>query len=322
MTAFKSLFAEKFQKYLDYRTALGYKATTYMTFLKQLDKYCFTEHPEDTVLSEDVVLGWLVRREEESQERFSMRCSFVRRLAEYFSYLGEEVYILPEKFCAASSNFVPYILSDSELHNLFSAIDAIEDPDPFVPYILSTAFRLVYTCGLRPNESRNLKRNDVNLITGEVTIHKTKYNRERVVVMSSDMLNLARNYAVIRDVAYHSSEYFFPNPKGEAYPSIWYQKHLAKAFRKTYPEAKEDEIPRLRVYDLRHRFASAVLMKWVDEGKSLYSRLPYLQSYMGHRNFASTAYYIHLLPEKIARSAGIDWNALGVLIPEVSAWED
>ena len=83
-----------------------------------------------------------------------------------------------------------------------------------------------------------------------------------------------------------------------------------------------DELPRIRVYDLRHRFASAALMRWIDSGKDLYSRLPYLQSYMGHNRLASTAYYIHLLPENLVRSAGIDWDMLEAIIPEVELWED
>ena len=41
----------------------------------------------------------------------------------------------------------------------------------------------------------------------------------------------------------------------------------------------------------RHRFATAVLNRWLDEKKDLGSRLPYLQTYMGHRNLEATAYY-------------------------------
>lgn len=78
----------------------------------------------------------------------------------------------------------------------------------------------------------------------------------------------------------------------------------------------------MRVYDLRHRFASAALHRWLDEGKDLYSRLPYLRTYMGHKELAATAYYIHLLPENLVKSAGIDWDALGRMIPEVELWDE
>ena len=32
-------------------------------------------------------------------------------------------------------------------------------------------------------------------------------------------------------------------------------------------------------------------------------------------------YYIHLLPEKLVKSAGIDWEAMNGLIPRVELWE-
>ena len=49
--------------------------------------------------------------------------------------------------------------------------------------------------------------------------------------------------------------------------------------------------------------------------------LSYLQTYMGHKDWEATAYYIHLLPEKLVKSAGIDWEAMNRLIPRVELWE-
>jgi len=74
----------------------------------------------------------------------------------------------------------------------------------------------------------------------------------------------------------------------------------------------------VRPYDLRHRFASTVLLRWMDEGRDLYAMLPYLRAYMGHESFSSTAYYIHLMPENLMKSAGVDWSFFNKLLPEVS----
>jgi len=72
------------------------------------------------------------------------------------------------------------------------------------------------------------------------------------------------------------------------------------------------------VYDLRHRYATTMLMKWLNEGANLETKLPYLSSFMGHTHFSDTAYYIHFLPEKLIRSAVIDWSRFSNLIPEVA----
>jgi len=49
-------------------------------------------------------------------------------------------------------------------------------------------------------------------------------------------------------------------------------------------------------------------MKWIDDGRDVMTLLPYLSTYMGHADFTSTLYYIHLLPERLRKSAGINWK--------------
>lgn len=81
-------------------------------------------------------------------------------------------------------------------------------------------------------------------------------------------------------------------------------------------------LPSVRVYDLRHRFASTALNRWLDEKIDLYSRLPYLRTFMGHKELSATAYYIHLLPENLVKSSGIDWKTMSRMIPEVELWDE
>ena len=41
--------------------------------------------------------------------------------------------------------------------------------------------------------------------------------------------------------------------------------------------------------------------------------LPYLSAYMGHAELTSTLYYIHLLPEKLRKAKGIDWQKFSLI---------
>ena len=66
-----------------------------------------------------------------------------------------------------------------------------------------------------------------------------------------------------------------------------------------------------------HRFASAAVQRWLDEGADLNAKLPFLRAYMGHASFSQTAYYIHLLPANLTASNAVDWSAFDALIPEV-----
>ena len=48
----------------------------------------------------------------------------------------------------------------------------------------------------------------------------------------------------------------------------------------------------------------------MDEGKNVASLFPVLSAYVGHSHLASTLYYVHLLPERLRRSPGVDWGLL------------
>jgi integrase len=57
-------------------------------------------------------------------------------------------------------------------------------------------------------------------------------------------------------------------------------------------------------------------MRWVDEGRDVMVLLPFLSAYMGHSELNSTLYYVHLLPERIRKSAGIDWSLFSSIYGE------
>ena len=87
--------------------------------------------------------------------------------------------------------------------------------EPFLHEIAPTMFRLIYTCGFRPNEGRELLRENEDLDTGKILIAHTKRNKDRFVVMSDDMAGLARSYERRRIIFGAGNPFFFPFVKGE-----------------------------------------------------------------------------------------------------------
>ena len=319
---FASGFAQDLESMIALKCALGYSENTYLEKAKSFDRRCFEVYPGQQELTQAIVLNWLKPEPGKSPQTIHGKAAFVRALGKYQKSIGKAAYILPDRFTAGGAVFIPYLFGDDELAALFHEIDCYQYPrDPFRPHLLRTYFRMTYTCGLRPNEGRHLKRNEVDLNSGEVRIIETKWRKSRTIVMSEDMLFLARSYAGIRDAAFPGSAYFFPAPDGGPYSAQKMQGKFKWFFARTKPGIPKDLLPAVRVYDLRHRFATAVLNRWLDEKKELSSRLPYLQTYMGHKDWEATAYYIHLLPEKLVKSAGIDWEAMNGLIPRVELWE-
>ena len=319
MSDFRSAFAPKLEAMLDYRTARGYKRETYLRSLIKFDRFCAEYFPEAAELTREVVHAW-VDSETEATHSIVGAASTIRQFGKYLNAVDEDAYILPDKFAPWKTAFAPYIFTDDELTALFAEIDRLPPSgnEPFLHEVVPVLFRLLYTCGLRPNEGRELLTENVNLHTGEVLITHTKLNKERIVVMSDDMLLMCRRYDVRRNIFGRGSPYFFPAHDGESFSSA----KILATFNKAWTAAvcsPQNPVPRsVRVYDLRHRMASACLNRWLDEKQDLMVMLPYLRAYMGHGKLSETAYYIHILPENLMKSAAIDCDVFNAMFPEVT----
>lgn len=323
MSDFRSLFADDLSRMIEFKVSLGGSADTYLPRATAFDTFCFEKRNDARELNKALVFDWLQESMQSGNRVVNSNAAFMRGFAFYLKSIGKEAYRIPDRFMTGRDIFVPYIFTDTELRNIFSAIDHFHYPkNPLLPLILSTYFRLTYTCGLRPMEGRELRRSDVDLYTGEVQISNSKRHRSRIVVMSGDMNSLMKRYVTARDSFVSDSDYLFPDSRGAPYTATFMQTKFVRFFRKANPGISAEFLPPVRVYDLRHRFATAVLNKWLDAGTDINARLPYLQTYMGHSNIESTAYYIHILPENISKSPAIEWNKMGEIFPRAELWEE
>lgn len=314
---FKSLFAEQMQDMIRFKTALGYAEKSYYNYLQNFDRFCLRNYPDESILTKEIVMEWGCKRAKESAESVKRRIISIRELGRYLNSIGIDAYVAPLEMFGRSKPFVPYIFTDAELTAFFRASDRIPSHklSPYRQLDIPVLFRLLYSCGLRPNEIRHLRRCEINLETGILYITESKRHKDRTVAIAPDMLALCRTYDTVMSIAYVDREYFFQNPNGGNYQEDWIQRQFWKCWELAEITSFHGSSP--RVYDFRHNYATRVLQKWMDDGKDLYTYLPYLSAYMGHSNFSETAYYIHLLPERLVQTPSIDWAKFNSFIPEV-----
>lgn len=320
MSSYTSAFAPKLEAFLRFRTARGFKNKTHLANLLRFDKYCAEYYPDSSELTPEIVYGWIDNETILGPRMLNERASTIRQFGLYLCAVDEEAFVLMEKFCTNRSMNIPHNFTDSELSALFAAIDKLpaDKNEPFLNRLAPTLFRLTYTCGLRPNEARELRCENVDLKAGVITVINTKKNKDRIVVMSDDMLKMCRRYDTKRAIFAGENPYFFPSVSGRAFKSGRIQALLVKAWTNAMCSKECPIPPRIRVYDLRHRFASACLIRWLDEGRNLMTILPYLREYMGHGSLNETAYYIHILPENLSKSTAVNWAAFENMFPEVA----
>jgi len=324
--------AEKIDSFLENREKRGFRRYPHDRHLAKFREFVAQSGENHHGLTEADVQGWLYGVNDECEKDLTIKASAIRGLGKYLQALGEDAYVLPDKYATYKTTFSPHILTEEELARFFAAADGMTDitgnpksskyTDYHTAIVVPVMFRLLYTCGLRPNEGRLLKHDNINFETGVIKIMDTKFHKDRLVVVSDDMLTLLKRYESWRTAASITCEYFFVNENGENFGNNWMWINVRKCWRRANPEIKPDKLSSLRAYDFRHRFATENIHRWMDEKANLNQMLQYLKVYMGHTELKHTAYYMHILPEKLAKSPGVNWELLDSLIPEVSVWEN
>ena len=318
---YTSGLAPTIREYVAFRDGLGF-SDEHARRLMGFDRFCAECRPQATSLDKETVKGWFDRELRMGAKDLEGKACAIRCLARH---VGGEAYVLPMSSVPKAPAFEPYIMDDDELYRFFEAVDALWlEYDPFLNVAMRAMIRLIYACGLRPGEARRMRIGAVDFLTGEILVEQSKGFKDRYVAVADDMVEVLRAYRDRRSVVADDGpdELLFVRTDGSEVGSYHLRRHVQKSWAAANPGVRPGELPRLRPYDLRHRFASEVLQRWVDEGRNLYAMLPYLRSYMGHVRFEDTAYYIHMLPGRLLKSPGVDWGAIDGVGLEVRTWED
>ena len=314
MKELRSSLASYIQEYLDLKESLGFSRNSHSYYLGEIDSSLYLQYPKDNTLTEKFVMDWIRLKDTECPNTQKRRMSAIRELGKYLNAMGISTFILPSDYIGRYDIPIPYLFSDSELSQLFFTIDHIKPyfESPNREYIAPVLFRMMYCCGLRPSEPFGLQRGDVDLASGALFIRNSKGHKDRVVRTSKELTILCKKY----DELMGPRTWFFPYLDTDAQCKGYWVRNLFSICWKNSGLDHGQKKPVL--YSFRHNFATRIILKWLEEGRPFESMAPFLREYMGHSELSSTLYYIHLLPENIIKSAGIDWDRFAAIYPEVS----
>lgn len=299
------------EKMMDYRKSAGYSVEPYPSTLKPFIKFLAEKYPTSSKITQNVVDEWLKHHpfsKDTSQAAFISR---LRQFTRFLHAIGKECFIPDEDYTVRCQRYNPYLFNDTELTRLFNSIDTYKSHirNYRTELIIPVLFRMMYCCGMRPAEPLHLRTEDVNLTTGDIYIRQTKLKKDRHILMSKDMLKLCKAY----DSLMGKHEWFFHSTKGEPISTDWMRCQFHKCWELSGLVKRGNPRP----YDLRHVFATRTMTRWIDSGKDIMVLLPYLSAYMGHANINNTLYYIHLLPDKLRTSSGVNWGMFDEVYGEV-----
>lgn len=305
---FQSRFSSRIRNMLEYRAVLGRSIVGYGWSLANFDRFCLNRFPDESSLTKEIAFAWC-----DDSKDGNHRAQTIRSFAKYLISTGEDAFVMPPAFFPPSKANLPYIFSETELRRFFDASDRFPgcQQNPLLEYTVPVIFRLQYACGMRPQEVRLLKRENFNFADGTIYIAEAKHCKDRRLAVRPDVMDMCMKYDQIAASIVPERIYFFQSPTGGPYCHGWLTAKFHKCWRLS---GNSDDRGACVPYDLRHNFATQTLMRWVEEGKDINAWAPYLSAYMGHATFSASFYYVHLLPERLAR---MDFARTSEIIPEV-----
>ncbi|WP_010677029.1 tyrosine-type recombinase/integrase [Bacillus timonensis] len=295
---FDGPFKEYCPLFVEYKRNLGYKfGESSFYSLRYMDDFFKKYEMSSLILNKEMVEEYVSRRGNESAKTQHMRMSLIRQFALFMNTLGFNFYIHPKDLIPISKSFVPYIFTHEEIARILNVVDNLVFTPSSKHYhlIYPMLFRMLYGCGLRINEALSLKKVNVDLENGILTVTKAKNNTSRLVPMSNSLNNYCRKYVLKMGFDMFDDGYFYPSRDNGRYnktPVYIKFKH----FMKTAGIFADNEIGP-RVHDIRHTFAVHALEKMVKEEQDIYCALPILCAYLGHRDIESTEKYLRLTEE-------------------------
>lgn len=154
---------------------------------------------------------------------------------------------------------------------------------------------LAYCAGLRRSELARLDLGDVDFQGGTITIRQTKFYKTRILPLPDSVMAELRSYTEARCRAGGSNDprsgLFWQEQRGARYTKEAVAWLLVDVIRRAGLKPLRGRTgPRL--HDLRHSMVVNRILEWYKAGINPQDRLPFLATYLGHRDINSTLVYI------------------------------
>jgi integrase/recombinase XerD len=215
----------------------------------------------------------------------------------------------------------PYIYTPDEIRRLLDIARTYPSPRaPLRPISLYTMLVLAYCAGLRLGELARLDLGDVDLRSGTITVRQTKFFKSRILPLTDSALSALREYLEARRKAKApqspDSGLFWHDQGNARYTSHSISYGLVDILRRAGikpPKGKTGP----RIHDLRHSMVVNRILEWYRAGINPQDKLPFLATYLGHRDIHSTLVYI-TVTQDLLQQANERFRAFGAHCLHVS----
>jgi integrase len=283
------------EEYLGYRRALGYALRIEGGMLLNFARFADREGHRGPLTS-DLAIRWARLPANADRLYWARRIEVLIGFARYCKIFDPQTEIPPRHlFGPAHRRKTPYIYSCQQLEGLLSAARQLAWDGELHTYF--TLFGLLACTGLRISEALGLRRDEVDLTQGVLTVKESKRRRFRLVPLHPSAVPPLEVYNAKRTQRFPEATFFFVNRCGNRLPYSTVR-HTFRKLTLRLGWFKNGKRPRL--HDLRHSFACRVLLKWRFRKAGQEDRIDWLSHYLGHERVSDTYWYLSATPELFA----------------------
>ncbi len=300
---YTSVFAPYMEGFILEKEGQGNKAIQLKWMLLEFDKFFIKIGKTDLFISSRDIEDWTLTRISDKKNTLYQKYSVMARFCRYMCLLGHECYIpkLPKK---RSHNYVPTIFTQEQISDIFKVSDDMvmkEHHAKSIMILIPALLRVLYSTGIRISEALSIKNKDVDFNRRAIVLNVTKNGFQRLAPINASLEQVLRQYIKYRNripvlgVA-DSNSYLFVSTTGK-YAS---RRTILTYFHRIIEMC---EIPRRcdqrgpMVHEIRHTAAVHSLVKLTQMGVDIYTSLPLLSIFMGHKKVQDTETYLRLTQE-------------------------
>lgn len=307
-----------------FKAAQDKNTERYIATLRMFDDYCVRHNIHNVSdLTKEIIMGWRNEMLDNKENTKYAKYQIVNQLLQHINDLGIpcEKIRLPKN---GTDSYIPYIFTKEEINLLFTEADKLRLAQNDVRsnmFYFPAIIRLLYATGIRVGEAVSIRNGDVNFCRGTIVLTHTKNNQDRLISVSKSAVLLLRQFAKHRQrLGIHNTErpdsYFFVTALGK--PAN--KKIIYNWFRILLDKCNIIHMGRRygpRIHDLRHTFAVHTLMNQIDKGIDIYSSLPWLSTYLGHKSPNATEHYVRLTRDAMPSAVDLQTRIAEDIYPQI-----
>lgn len=322
MKTFSGVYASLLEQYISFKRSMGYKYESAEYRFAVFDRFTIEQGCTQVGLTKELCDLWALKRPNETESHKYNRICELRCFSMYLNSIGISSHVIRTTNHVKPS-FVPYIFTHDEIRRFFDACDrSPKEGGGKARFELAAPafFRLLYGCGLRVGEARQLLYCDVHMDDQYLVLRDTKNGNDRMVPFSGTVADSLSLYLKYRSGMFKDEPYFFANAGGRC----WSQNAVREVFQRTLfraaiPYHGKGSGP--RIHDFRHTFSVHTLAAMSEQELDLYYSLPILSKYLGHTSLEATDQYVRLTEEMYPSLLEKVDQICAYVFPEVSCIE-